>query len=133
MSNNPQLPLAVDNQTATERLHQLAADPTLTLDVTTLDLSRLPPHVQCTLVSRATEFSVPQLQTSGDIYASRARVFSAPQLQTSGHIDAPSATEFSAPQLQTSGDIDVRSATTFSAPRLPSSSTRRVRHAGLDR
>ena len=111
----------IDNTTPEPLLLQLSASPRLTLDVTDFDLSRLPVRVKCDLVSSATSFSAPQLQTSGYIDARSATSFSAPQLQTSGYIYARSATSFSAPQLQTSGDIYASSATSLSAPQLQTS------------
>jgi|ERR1039458_525715 hypothetical protein len=97
--------IAVDNSTEPSQLAELANNPALKLEVTKLDLVRLPGHVKAALYTAATSFSAPQLQTSGDIYAHSATSFSAPQLQTSGNIYANSATSFSAPQLQTSGYI----------------------------
>src|ERR1035441_3714342 len=111
----------INDLTEASELAALANNPSLTLDVTDLDLGRLPAHIKAALYTEATTFSAPQLQTSGNIDASRATSFSAPQLQTSGNIDAGSATSFSAPQLQTSGNIYASRATSFSAPQLQTS------------
>ena len=97
--------IAVNNSTDASELAGLATDPAVTLDVTKLDLGRLPEHVKAALYTEATSFNAPQLQTSGNIFASSATSFSAPQLQTSGNIYARAATNFSAPQLQASGNI----------------------------
>jgi hypothetical protein len=103
------------------RASELAAltdNPGVTLDVTNLDLGRLPQHVKAALYSKAATFNAPQLQMSGNIYADKATSFSVPQLRTSGFIDASSATSVDAPQLQTSGNIYASSATSFDAPQL---------------
>ena len=67
----------IDNTTPLPLLHQLAASTRLILDVTAFDLSALPSHIKCHLVSRAASFSAPQLRTSGDSTPS-ARRASAP-------------------------------------------------------
>jgi hypothetical protein len=97
--------IAVNNWTEPTELALLANNPLVLLDVTNLDLGRLPQHLKAALYTAANTFCAPQLQTSGNIYADNATSFSAPQLQTSGSIYAPRATTFSAPQLQTSGYI----------------------------
>src|SRR5450755_2100683 len=84
--------ITVNDLTEASELAALANNPGLTLDVTDLDLGRLPAHVKAALYTEATTFSAPQLQTSGNIYANNVTSFSAPQLQTSGDIDARSAT-----------------------------------------
>ena len=81
----------INDLTEASELAALANNPGLTLDVTDLDLGRLPEHVKAALYTEATTFSAPQLQTSGDIDARSATSFSAPQLQKSGDIDAPKA------------------------------------------
>ena len=88
--------IAVNSSTDASELAGLATDPAVTLDVTKLDLGRLPEHVKAALYTEATSFNAPQLQTSGNIFASSATSFSAPQLQTSGYIYAP---EVPAPTL----------------------------------
>ena len=113
--------IAVGDLTKASDLADLADNPEVTLDVTELDLLRLPQHVKASLFTQATTFDAPQLQTSGYIDARSAKSFSAPQLQTSGYIDARSAKSFSAPQLQQSGDIYADSAKSFSAPQLQQS------------
>ncbi len=84
--------IAVNNSTDASELAGLATDPAVTLDVTKLDLGRLPEHVKAALYTEATSFNAPQLQTSGNIYARAATNFSAPQLQASGNIYADRAT-----------------------------------------
>jgi len=110
-----------NNSTEAAELEIFASDPDVTLDVTNLDLSRLPQHVKAVLSTNAEAFNAPQLQTSGGIYAPHATSLDAPQLQTSGNITARRATTFSAPQLQTSGNITAHLATTFSLPQLQTS------------
>ena len=110
-----------DNSTEASDLAALANDPGVTLNVTALDLRRLPAHVKASIYTSAKAFNAPQLQISGEIDADRATSFSAPQLQTSGNISADRATSFDAPQLQTSGNIDARNATSFRAPLLQTS------------
>ena len=95
--------IIVDNSTEPATLEDYANTPGVTLDVTNLDLRRLPLHVKSGLYTKGRAFDAPQLQTSGDIFAPSATNFSAPQLQTSGDINASRATSFSAPQLRTSG------------------------------
>jgi len=55
-------PTVIDNSVDQKNLDRYAADPAVTLDVTALDLRRLPQHVQATLVSKAETFSAPQPQ-----------------------------------------------------------------------
>ena len=93
--------ITVNDLTEPSELAALASNAVLTLDVTNLDLGRLPPHVKAALYTEATTFRAPLLQTSGDINASSATSFRAPLLQTSGGINASSATSFRAPLLQT--------------------------------
>jgi hypothetical protein len=102
----------VDNSTDPLLLETLAEQAYVILDVTKLNLGRLPAHVKAALQTDATIFSAPQLQTSGAIYANSAKSFSAPQLQTSRNIWAPNATSFIAPHLQTTRDIYVPKAST---------------------
>ena len=111
----------INDLTEASELAALANNPGLTLDVTDLDLGRLPAHVKAALYTEATTFSAPQLQTSEYIYANNATSFSAPQLKASGDIYVGSATTFSAPRFQTSGDINANNATNFSAPQLKAS------------
>jgi hypothetical protein len=61
--------IAVDNSTEPSQLAELANNPALKLEVTKLDLVRLPGHVKAALYTAATSFSAPQLQTSEYIYA----------------------------------------------------------------
>jgi hypothetical protein len=110
--------VSVYPRTPDSLLSALLACPRLIVNVTHLDLTRLPAHVRANLKTAATSFSAPQLQTAKAIYARSATSFSAPQLQTAGNIVADSATSFSAPQLQTAGIIHVDSATSFSVPQL---------------
>jgi hypothetical protein len=51
------------------RLETLTNDTDANLDVTKLDLARLPAHVKATLFTDATSFNAPQLRTSGAIDA----------------------------------------------------------------
>jgi hypothetical protein len=81
--------IVVNDLTKASGLAALADNPDVRLDVTKLDLGRLPEHVKAALYTEATTFSAPQLQTSGYIYAPRATSFSVPQLQRSGNIAAP--------------------------------------------
>src|ERR1039457_5457037 len=68
--------ITVNSLTEPSELAVLANDPAVTLDVTDLDLGRLPAHVKAALYTEATTFSAPQLQTSGHIYAGSATSFS---------------------------------------------------------
>ena len=113
--------ITVNELTEASELAAFASNPAAVLDVTRLDLRRLPEHVKAGLYTEATTFSTPQLKTSGKIDAGSATSFSAPQLQKSGYIDAGSATSFSAPQLQKSGHIYAPNATSFSVPQLQTS------------
>src|SRR6202035_784564 len=111
----------VDNRTDLAELTALANNSALTLDVTEIDLRRLPEHIKAALYTAAKSFSAPQLRESGHIDARSATSFSAPQLRKSGDIDASNAVSFSAPLLQESGDIFAPSAASFSAPLLQKS------------
>jgi hypothetical protein len=134
--------LIVDNTTPLPLLRQLSASPRLTLDVSALDLLRLPARINCALSSSkksfnapqlesvgnidalaAISFSIPGLQTAGHILACRAKSFNAPQLRWAGYIDAGLAISFSIPQLREAGNIFVDSVLSFTAPQLKTADT----------
>jgi hypothetical protein len=93
-------PTAVDDSTDPAELRALADNPAVILDVTDLDLGRLPTDVKARLYSDGETFSAPNLRTSGPIFAEKAKEFSVPKLQTSGDLWVSSAASFSAPELQ---------------------------------
>ena len=67
--------------TSAQELSELCATKGLIIDVTSLDLARLPPRVAANLITHATSFDAPQLRESGDIHARNATSFAVPQLQ----------------------------------------------------
>jgi hypothetical protein len=118
-------------------LEALAADPDIELDVTALNLGRLPAEVKASLYSRAvifealhlrksadihaphaTRLSAPELREAGNIIATHAHTFEIPQLQFAGNIHATSAVSFVARELQSAGDIDAFAAKNFEAQSL---------------
>ncbi len=97
----------VNNTTEQSKLNELAQDAYLRLDVTSLDLARLPPHVDAELHTEARTFEAPALVScAGDIHAPWVTKFLAPQLRVARNIHAPRASTFSVPQLVISGEID---------------------------
>ena len=64
--------ITVNRLTPPSELAVLAINAAVALDVTSLDLGRLPQHVKAALYTEATTFSAPQLQTSGYIDAPEA-------------------------------------------------------------
>jgi hypothetical protein len=90
----------VDNTIDQSRLEALAENPFLLLDVTKLDLERLPVQVKAELYTEATTFITSRLQISEDIHATKAKMFITPNLQEAGAIFADSATTFSADRLK---------------------------------
>src|ERR1019366_1807910 len=92
--------IVVDNSVDQATLQAYAGDPDAVLDVTGLDLGRLPPGSRANLHSEADTFSAPHLRTSGNIDAPRATVFSAPKLRASENINATHADVFEIPRLR---------------------------------
>src|SRR6185312_15532182 len=110
--------IILDNSVDQETLHAYAANPEAVLDVTGLDLGRLPVDVKASLYSQADAFNAPHLRISGDIDAHRATSFRAPQLRKAENISATHAKAFEVPRLLAAGNIFATSAATFAAPEL---------------
>jgi hypothetical protein len=64
--------IVLDNAVDLKTLEALAADPELELDVTPLDLGRLPARVVASLSSQAAVFDAPHLRSSEHIHAPHA-------------------------------------------------------------
>src|SRR5690348_559463 len=110
--------IVLENSVDQFTLLAYAADPDAVLDVTGLDLRRLPLDVKARLYSAAAVFRVPHLRASADIDANKAVYFSAPELRTAGNISATHAELFEIPQMQTAGNIFATSAGEFVAREL---------------
>jgi hypothetical protein len=127
----------IDDSISPRALATLLAEPELELDVTALDLGRLPAEVKTNLYSsdvifealhlrhaahihapHATRLSLPELRTAGNITATHAHTFEIPLLQTAGDILATSAVNFVARELVSAGDIDAFGARNFEAQSL---------------
>jgi hypothetical protein len=107
--------IVLDNAVDQFTLLAYAADPDAVLDVTGLDLARLPFDVKASLYSAAAVFHAPHLRVSLDIEANRATSFLAPELRTAGSISATDADRFEVPQLQAAGSTFATSAGEFVA------------------
>jgi hypothetical protein len=102
----------VGNSIEQSNLEFLARDPTRTLDVTALDLTRLPKHVQAVLYTEAMTVNL-DLKSCGHIIARSAEHFSALELRSAWSIIIPSASIVSLPELGVSGKIIVSGAVTI--------------------
>jgi hypothetical protein len=102
--------IVLDNSVDQFTLLAHAADADAILDVTDLDLRRLPPNVRASLYSAAAVFQAPSLCAAFDIEANRAASFLAPELRTAGNINATHAELFEIPELRAAGHIHAASA-----------------------
>lgn len=116
--------IAVTNRTDSVRLRELAEIPTLTLDVTKLDLGRLPENIKANLYSDARRVVLSNVRTSGSIDAPKARYFDAPKLEkVSGGMNVYSARAVTLPNLHSvSRGINAYSAAYVSLPDLTEAS-----------
>lgn len=89
----------IDDTIRQSTLETLAADPRLELDVTALDLGRLPAEVKANLYSSDVIFDAPCLRSTADIHAPQATRLSLPELRTAGNITATHAHTFEIPLL----------------------------------
>jgi len=112
--------IVVDNSTDQKAFEALAANPEADLDVTALDLGRLPASVKASLYSSAVIFEALHLRKSADIHAPCARRLSAPELRHAGNITATHAHTFEIPKLQSAGNILATAAVSFVARELVS-------------
>jgi hypothetical protein len=102
--------IEVNADTPQETLVTLAGTTGLTLEVTHLDLKRLPAHVRANLRSSAESFVAPALKSAGNIEAERATVLHAPELAQAGDVEAPLATDIDLRKLGAAARIDLHAA-----------------------
>jgi hypothetical protein len=124
----------IDETVRQSTLEVLTADPEIELDVSALDLGRLPAEVKASLYSIAVIFEALHPRGSADIHAPRGTRFSAPEFREAGNITATHAhtfenteartgkehsghraVSFVARKLVSGGDIDAFAATNFEA------------------
>jgi hypothetical protein len=99
-------------------LDRLCQTPRLTLDVTELDLGRLPSKIACSLVSDADVFDAPQLVEAGNITAKEASRFTLPRLEKVGRFTFGEARDLDLPALREAGGIETYKAETVRLPCL---------------
>src|ERR1039457_1211651 len=107
--------ITLDNSINQFDLLAHTANPQAILDVTQLDLARLPRQVKAVLHSNAEIFHVPDLRCAGSIEANKALAFIAPELRQAGDISATHAQMFEVPELRSAGNIHATSAAQFVA------------------
>jgi len=96
----------VDNSVDQSTLNVLAADQSVRLDVTNIDLSRLPENISATLIfKRKGPMFLPQVKTARDI-STDTEMVDMPQLERAKHVTARSATTINFLNLRELGSLD---------------------------